>query len=109
MMLPHEECGSSLVARFEQQVRLNPDRLALKSRAHTLTYAALNGWANRIARAVLEARGEGSEPVALLFDQGALLLATLLGVLKAGKAYVPLDPLYPPARNAEILRDSQAA
>jgi amino acid adenylation domain-containing protein len=108
-MFPHEECESSIVTRFEQQVHLNPDRLALKTRTHTLTYAALNGWANRIAHAVLEARGEGSEPVALLLDQEALLLATILGVLKAGKAYVPLEPHYPPARSAEILRDSQAA
>jgi non-ribosomal peptide synthetase component F len=93
-------------ARFEQQVRRYPDRLAIKTRHHRLTYSAVNRLANRIARAILAQRGEGEEPIALLLEQGAPATATILGVLKAGKMYVPLDPAYPYARTAFILEDS---
>src|SRR5712692_1074509 len=93
--------------RFEQQVRRYPDRLAVKTRYHELTYEALNAAANRVARTILALRGEGEEPVALLFEQGAPAIASILGVLKAGKIYVPLDPSAPRARTLYMLQDSQ--
>ncbi len=65
--------------------------------------------ANRIAHTILARRGEGAEPVVLLFDPNAPLLATILGVLKAGKTYVPLDPSLPPARMSALLEDIQSA
>src|SRR5205807_2157727 len=58
--------------------------------------------------AILGERGEGSEPIALLFAPEAPVIAAILGVLKAGKIYVPLDPASPPARLAYLLEDSQA-
>src|SRR5205823_13197257 len=63
---------------------------------------------NRMAHAILERRGEDEEPVALLLDQGAPVIAAIMGVLKAGKSYVPLDPQFPRARLAYMLEDSQA-
>jgi amino acid adenylation domain-containing protein len=103
-----DEIEQSIPARFEQQVHRYPDRLAIKTRSQQLTYIELNRLANRIACAILAQRGEGEEPVALLLEQGAPATATILGVLKAGKMYVPLDPAYPYARTAFILEDSQA-
>src|SRR5919199_1248352 len=103
-----EETEQSIPQRFERQVSRYPARLAVKTKGHQLTYAALNKVANRVARALLAQRGEGSESIALLLEHDALMIATILGVLKAGKVYVPLDPSFPRARNAYILEDSQA-
>src|SRR5919202_3870630 len=102
------EAEQSIPERFEQQVSRYPDRLAVKTRSHQLSYAALNKVANRVARALLAQRGEGAESIALLLEHDALMIAAILGVLKAGKVYVPLDPSFPYARNAYILEDSQA-
>ena len=103
-----EETEQSIPQRFEQQVGRYPDRLAVKTRNHQLTYSELNMVANRVARALLAERGEGTESIALLLEHGASMIAVILGVLKAGKVYVPLDPSFPYARNAYILEDSQA-
>ncbi|HLF04846.1 MAG TPA: AMP-binding protein, partial [Dehalococcoidia bacterium] len=64
---------------------------------------------NCLAQAILAQRGSGSEPVALLLEHNASALVALLGVLKAGKFFVALDPSAPPARIASILGDSQAS
>src|SRR5215211_7926366 len=103
-----EETEQSIPQRFEQQVSRYPDRLAVKTRSHQLSYAALNKVANRVARALLAQRGEGAESIALLLEHDASMVAAILGVLKAGKVYVPLDPYFPYARNSYILEDSQA-
>src|SRR2546428_7714758 len=85
-----------------------PDRPAVVSAELQFTYAELNQVANRIARAVLSHLGEGEEPVALLFEHGTFLIAAILGILKAGKIYVSLDPADPHTRIAYMLEDSQA-
>src|SRR5919112_5921903 len=103
-----EETEQSIPQRFEQQVGRYPDRLAVRTRNHQLSYSALNKVANRVARALIVQRGEEAEPIALLLEHDAPMIAVILGVLKAGKAYVPLDPSFPYARNAYILEDSQA-
>jgi amino acid adenylation domain-containing protein len=103
-----EETEQSIPQRFEQQVRRYPDRPAVKTKSHQLTYADLNNIANRVARVLLAQRGEGPESIALLLEHDALMIGAILGVLKAGKVYVPLDPTFPHARNAYILEDSQA-
>ena len=101
-----EEIEQSIPLRFEQQVAKDPDRLAFKSRIAALTYGDLNRLANRIARAIVCQRGSGQEPVALLMGQGATLIGSVLGALKARKIYVPLDPFYPRARLSSMLKDS---
>jgi amino acid adenylation domain-containing protein len=98
----------SIPARFEQQAARYPDRLAVVSADLQFTYAELNRVSNRIARAVLSHLGEGEEPVALLFKHGAFLIAAILGVLKAGKIYMSLDPADPDSRMGSMLEDSQA-
>jgi amino acid adenylation domain-containing protein len=103
-----EEIEQSIPSRFERQVAKYPDRVAVKTRNHTLTYYELNEAANRVARAILARSGDGSEPIALLIENDAPIVVAILGVLKAGRIYVPLDPLYPHARLTYILEDSQA-
>jgi amino acid adenylation domain-containing protein len=103
------EIDQSLHARFMQQVRSYPDNLAVKTRKHTWTYAELNREANRIAQRVLSACGDQEGRIALLFGHDAPMIAGLLGVLKAGKTYVPLDPAYPVERLAYILEDADAS
>jgi amino acid adenylation domain-containing protein len=104
----NEEIEQSIPERFEKVVRTYPDRVAVNTESHTLTYDALNRVANRIARAILAQLGDGEEPVALLFDHGAFVIAAILAVLKAGKTYMSLDPADPDARTAYMLEDSRA-
>jgi amino acid adenylation domain-containing protein len=103
-----EEVEQSIPARFERQVDRYPDRRAIKVGPHQLTYAELNRAANRVARAILARTGHEQEPVALLLEHGASLIAAILGALKAGKIYLPLDPSYPRARSAYMLEDAGA-
>ncbi len=99
----------SIPARFEEVVRRYPKRLAVKAGPETLTYDELNLTANQIADAILAIRGRGEDPIIILLEQGSLLVAAILGSLKAGKIYVPLDPTFSAQRLAEVLEDSQAS
>jgi amino acid adenylation domain-containing protein len=103
------EIEQTITSRFEQQVRRNPEKLALKTTRDSYTYSELNAQANRIAHLIAETHGSSNEPVALLFGQDAVLIAAILGTLKAGKIYVPLDPYHPAPRNVDILRDATAS
>jgi len=99
----------SISERFEQMVALHPDRIAVSTTGQVLTYDELNQRANRVARALLARRGEVNEPIALFIEDRACMIAAILGVLKAGKIYVPVDPSDPQARIAFMLEDSRAA
>jgi len=103
-----EEIEQSIPERFEKIVHQYRDRLAVASAKHQFTYDALNRVANRIAHAILAECSPGVEPIALLLETDAPVIAAILGVLKAGKIYVPLDSSLPRARLAYILENSQA-
>jgi amino acid adenylation domain-containing protein len=103
------EIELSIPERWEKIAGLHPDRLAVKTTNHQLTYDQLNNAANRLAHEILNKRGEKSEPVALLFEQGAPAIIAILAILKAGKFYVALDPSTPLYRNKEILADATAS
>lgn len=102
------EVEQSIPARFEQQARLYPKRVAVKSRRHTLTYSELDQQANRIARGILALQSrDNNEPIAVLLEHDAPVIAAILAVLKAGKIYLPLDPSYPLARLTALLADAR--
>jgi amino acid adenylation domain-containing protein len=103
-----EDIEKSIPARFEQQVACHPDRLAVVSQQFQVTYIELNQISNRIARAIMEHVGNGEEPIALLLEHGADLIAAIMGILKAGKIYVSVDPAFPDTRAAYMLGDSGA-
>jgi amino acid adenylation domain-containing protein len=103
-----EEVNLSIPDRFERQVFRYPDRIAVRTRKARLSYAKLNGLANSIAHLVISRGNEVNEPVALLLEQDALLIAAIIGVLKAGRPYVPLDPSFAADRLAYMRDDSCA-
>ena len=104
---PASDLEGSIPERFEKIARLYPDRIAVKVGEQSLTYREFNQAANRIARQILEERGQGSEPIALLLEHGVDVLAAIFGVLKAGKFYVALDPASPLARIDYIINDAE--
>jgi len=98
-----ERCLQEL---FEEQVAKTPDAVAVTYEQERLTYAELNGRANQLARYLGE-RGVGPGSVVGVFLERSLeMLVGLLGVLKAGAAYLPLDPDYPAGRLQFMLRNA---
>ncbi|HEX4225549.1 MAG TPA: amino acid adenylation domain-containing protein [Pseudonocardiaceae bacterium] len=94
---------------FEAQVRRTPDAIALSDRGTTLTYAELNATANQLAAELIE-RGVGSEDiVAMVLPHSASQIITLLATIKAGGAYLPIDPALPADRIAYLLADAKPA
>lgn len=92
---------------FEQQVAARPDAVAVRSDAETLTYRQLNARANGIAASL---KGRGVRPgnfVGVCLPRSTELVAALLGILKAGAAFVPLDANYPKARLEYLFHDSR--
>jgi len=103
-----EDIEQSISDRFEKIVREHAGRLAVKARACSLTYTALNHAANQIAHAILLQRGQATESIGCLLSPGAARAAAMLGVFKAGKIYVLLNPSFPETRIKFMLRDSQS-
>jgi amino acid adenylation domain-containing protein len=104
---PRDALKRSIPDCFAEQVSLYPARIAIGTSEGSVTYGELGQTVGRIARTLLEHCGPAAEPVALFFDQGTSLVAAALGVLAAGKYYVPLDPAYPRAYLLATLRDLQ--
>jgi amino acid adenylation domain-containing protein len=95
-------------AIFEQQVVKTPTSIALRQGANSLTYSELNMLANKFARLLQDEHpGKTAIRVALSLDRSPEMIAAILGVLKAGGVYIPIDPTYPAARLAILLEDSQ--
>ena len=93
---------------FEQHTSADPDAVAITYEQQSLTYDELNRRANQLAHH-LRALGAGPETLVALFLEPSLeLVIAVLGVLKAGAAYVPLDPEYPSERVGFVLQDTAA-
>ncbi|MEY3866260.1 MAG: hypothetical protein RLZZ338_151 [Cyanobacteriota bacterium] len=105
---PKDAVEQSIPERFLQQVKSQRDRVAIKTDQYQLTYHQLNELSNRIARGILAQSHPEPEPIALLLDSDAPLISAMLGVLKTGKFYVPLDPSQPQTRIGYIVADSQS-
>ena len=91
---------------FQAQVARTPEATAVVFEGVQLSYGELNGRANRLAR-LLIARGVGPESlVAVVMERSADLVVALLAVVKAGGAYLPVDPGYPADRISYLLTDA---
>ena len=102
-----EHLSASVVRRFEDVVASAPDRIAVRTDAGELSYDALNRAANSVAHALSAVdRGE-QRPIALLFGHSHAGIGALLGVMKAGAFYVPLDPAHPIDRLRHVVDDCQ--
>ena len=99
--------GQTLPHLFSAQVARTPQAIAVQFGAEQLTFAELDARSNQLAR-YLQERGAGREThVALCLDRSLELVVALLAVLKAGAAYLPLDPGYPKDRIAFIVQDAR--
>ncbi|BCZ43365.1 non-ribosomal peptide synthetase [Serratia marcescens] len=102
---PADTCVHEL---FEQQARLTPQAIALIQDAQRLSYAQLNARANRLAHRLIERGVQPGDRVAVRLARSIELVCAQLAVIKAGAAYVPIDPQLPAARQAWIADDSGA-
>ncbi|WP_449343604.1 condensation domain-containing protein, partial [Streptomyces yaanensis] len=100
--------AGTLPGLFAGQVARTPDAVAVVFEGESVSYAELDARANRLAR-VLAGRGVGAESVvAVCLDRGVDMVVALLAVLKAGGAYLPVDPELPAERVAFMLADAGA-
>ncbi len=98
---------ASIIQLFEQQVAETPDALAVIFGAQQTTYAELNARSNQLARHLQEMGIEHGALVGLLLERSTDLVVALLGILKAGAAYLPLDPYFPAERLALTVTDAK--
>lgn len=103
---PQDTCVHEMISA---QARRTPDATALETDQQKISYAELDRCSNRLARYLIE-RGVGPDvPVGLCLDRSPELIISLLAVLKAGGAYLPLDPAYPAARRQYMIEDARLA
>jgi amino acid adenylation domain-containing protein/non-ribosomal peptide synthase protein (TIGR01720 family) len=103
---PSADSVAALHVVFSTQARATPDAIAITSGEEEVSYRALDAASDAVAR---ELAGMGIQPadrVGLLLDRSANLVAGILGILKCGAAYVPMDPVYPDERIAWMVADS---
>ncbi|QCI11573.1 amino acid adenylation domain-containing protein [Pseudomonas putida] len=96
------------VPLFEARVAAHPERIAAACLDEQWRYAELDRYANRLGHALLAAGLQPDSPVALLAERGLPLLGMIVGTLKAGAGYLPLDPAHPHQRLAGIVQRSCA-
>lgn len=98
--------ASSVCTLFEEQVTRTPGECAVRSGDQSISYGDLNRASNRLAR-YLRARGIGPDHVVgICAERGIRLVTAVLGILKSGAAYLPLDPKYPAERLQYMLQDA---
>ncbi len=86
----------------------DPDAPAVSAGETTWSYSELIDCSNRISNALLDRDDVGEAPIAVCIGRRPELIAAILGVLNAGKTYIPIDPNYPAARIAQVVEDSGA-
>ena len=91
---------------FEQQVQHTPDALSVTFNNQSLTYGQLNVLANQLAHYLIDQGIQPGDTVGICLERNHDLVTAILAILKAGAAYVPLDPAYPPERLALIIENT---
>jgi amino acid adenylation domain-containing protein len=101
------EADTFLYRRFELQVDLNPDAVAVRCGTESVSYAELNQRANNLAHELIEIGVVGETLVGLCAGPSIELITGMLAVMKAGGAYLPLDPAYPIERLTGMLQQAR--
>ena len=100
--------GVLLHEAFEKQVAWTPDATAIRFRDEALTYRELNVRANQLARYLVELGAGPDTLIAICMERSLEMVVALYATLKAGSAYVPIDPEYPADRISFMLGDAAA-
>ena len=96
----------NLALLFEEQTARNPDAIALRQGGDTLTYGVLNSRANQLSRLLSERGIRPGDNVGIIAGRGFDMIIGMYAILKAGAAYVPIDPEYPQDRQEYIVQQS---
>ncbi len=104
-----DEIEQSIQERFKKQVAKYAQNIAVKTKKNQITYSELDIVSNKVASEILRLCGTAHETIALLFGHDISMIIGVLGALKAGKTYIPLDPTYPEQRVKFMLKDSEAS
>lgn len=102
---PRERTTTQLVAEV---ARTTPAAAAVRFKEHSLSYAELDATANLLAQRLIDEGAAAGTLVGVYLERSVELVVSLLAVMKTGAAYVPIDPIYPPARIGHMLEDSGA-
>ncbi|MCU4825566.1 amino acid adenylation domain-containing protein, partial [Bacillus cereus] len=106
---PHYPVNKSIQELFQERVEKAPNDVALVFENKELTYKELNEKANKLARLLIE-KGIGKNSIiALMVEPSDYLIIGILGILKTGSAFLPIDNEIPKSRIEHILKDSQAS
>lgn len=103
-----EKKATSIVELFQKQVELKETKTAVSFQNEKLTYEELNKRANSVANYLVQLDLDKRQPIGILVESSLDMIVGILGVLKAGLAYLPLDAEYPKERINFILKDSAA-
>jgi amino acid adenylation domain-containing protein/thioester reductase-like protein len=98
----------TIPAMLESVVNRFPDKIALSSDKGSLTYSQLEGLSNKVAQMLVDKGVTRGEFVSIFMERSMEAIISMLGVLKAGGAYIPLDPEHPDDRNSYIIADTQS-
>lgn len=104
----HYQGADTILSAFDRQVQRSPAAVAVVHGQRKLTYAELDGWSSRLASCLRSKGIKEDSLVPLCVNRTPEMIIAILAVLKAGAAYVPLDPGYPEERIAHILRNTDA-
>ncbi|WP_113675579.1 non-ribosomal peptide synthetase [Vallitalea guaymasensis] len=97
-----------VIQLFEEQVRLNPNKIAVRYGDETISYKRLSLLSNQVASYLLDSQVISGDRIVLCMESGIGRIASILGIWKVGGCYIPCDPLWPAKRIAKILEDVNA-
>jgi amino acid adenylation domain-containing protein len=104
---PYPE-DKTVIHQIIEEARKHPAKIAIADGTKQYTYAEVDTLSNAIACYILKSSTISNEPIAVLMKRSADLIITIIGIIKAGKAFIPLDPDFPKARLLYILNHSEA-
>lgn len=97
---------ATVIDMFEAQAAKTPEAVAVEYNDRSLTYGELNRLAEKVARRLIDRQGRCGEFVGVYMDRSVEMVVALVSIMKAGLAYVPIDPEYPPDRIRYMIEDS---
>ncbi len=106
-MSPDLYLGKNVIEIFEDQVYYQPLKTAISDHSELISYQSLNDMANIIAKNLIERGVNAGDKIGLFMERSIPFIASILGTLKAGAVYVPLDPGYPESRIRFMLKNSE--